>query len=202
MSNHEARTKTLGEVRVYRHNVFAPFSQGANHEEAKYSLTVLIPKTNEAAKTAIDEAIQATANDALHTKWNGTAPVPLITPLHDGDGVRSNGEGYGADCAGCYVLTANSKEQPEIVDANLQPIINTREIYRGVWVYVSVTFFSYMRNGKKGIGCALGPVMKSRDDEALDGRVTARKAFEGVMRPAVLNDGVSAAEVFKSVSQS
>jgi len=201
MSNHELRTKTIGEVRVYRHNVFAPFSQGANHEEAKYSITMLIPKTNPDIKAALDEAIEATAAEAIHTKWNGAAPVPLITPLHDGDGVRTNGEHYSSECAGCYVLTASTKEQPEVVDSNMQPLINTREMYRGVWVYVSITFFSYMRNGKKGIGCALGPIMKARDDEALDGRMTAKKAFQGVMKPAVLDEKVSAADVFRNVTQ-
>jgi len=58
-----------------------------------------------------------------------------------------------------------------------------------------------MRNGKKGIGCSLGPVMKSRDDEALDGRMTAKKAFQGLIKPAVLEEKVSAVDVFKDVSQ-
>jgi len=141
---------------------------------------MLIPKTDIASKAAIDAAIDAAAKEAIHTKWNGSAPVPLVTPLHDGDGVRPSGESYGQDCAGCYVMTANSKDQPEVVDINMQPIINRQDIYRGVWAYVSVTFFSYMRSGKKGIGCILGPVMKFKDDEPLDGRVTAKNAFASV----------------------
>jgi len=138
-------------------------------------------------KSTIDSAIEYVAREAVQTKWNGTAPVSLITPLHDGDGYRPNGEVYGPEAAECFVMTANSREKPEIVDANLQPILDKQEIYSGMWVYVSINFFAYMRSGKKGIGCGLGPVMKYRDGEPLGGRISARKAFAFLVKPAVLD---------------
>jgi hypothetical protein len=183
MNKQTSTTLTLGPVRISRHNLFTPYSQGGSAEDSKYTITVLIPKADLESKASIDAAIEAAAQEALHTKWNGVAPVPLITPLHDGDGMRPNGESYAPECAGHYVLTANTKTQPEVVDATLQPLTNTREIYRGVWVYVSVTFFSYMRNGKKGLGCGLGPVMRYMDDDPLDGRLTAKNAFAAVAAP-------------------
>ena len=184
----QSRTVTIGPARVLYHDLFTPKSQGGNAEEKRYSLTILIPKSDTASKEAIDASIEVSARDALHSKWNGAAPLSLITPIHDGDGVRPNGEEYGPECAGCYLMTAKSSEQPEIVDANLRPIMNPSEIYRGIWVYVSIHFFSYMRSGKKGIGCLLGPVMKYKDDEPLGGRVTAKTAFAALMKPAVLGD--------------
>ena len=43
---------------------------------------------------------------------------------------------------------------------------------------VNVEFFPYNFNGKKGIGCSLGPVQKLRDGEALGGAApSAAQAF-------------------------
>ena len=188
MNKVQSKTITIGPVRVSYHSLITPRSQSWNTEDVKYSLTMLIPKSDLATKSAIDTAIEFTASEALHTKWNGAAPISLIAPLHDGDGIRPNGEPYGSECAGCYVMNANSKEQPEIVDSNLRPVLNKNEIYSGMWVYVSINFFAYMRSGKKGIGCGLGPVMKFKDDEPLSGRLTAKKAFASLMQPAILNE--------------
>lgn len=199
MNKPQSKTITIGPARVTHQSLAAPYSKGGNGEEQKYKITVLIPKTDLTLKSTIDSAIESVAQEALHTKWNGAAPVTLLTPLHDGDGPRSNGEAFGPECAGCYVMTANSKEKPEIVDANLQPIMNPGEIYRGVWVYLSVTFFAYMRSGKKGIGCILGPVMKYRDDEPLGGQISAKKAFSELMKPAVLDE--SSAPFLQSETQ-
>ena len=49
---------------------------------------------------------------------------------------------------------------------------------------MNVHFFPYNANGKKGIGCALNGVQKIRDDEPLDGRITAQEAFQVVGTPA------------------
>ena len=184
----QSKNVTLGPVRISYHNLLKPYAQMGNSENMKYTLTMLIPKSDPNMKKAIDAAIEVTSQEALHSKWNGSAPVSLLIPVHNGDGLRPNGENYGSECAGCFVMTANSKEKPEIVDRNMQPILDPNAIYRGMWVYVSVNFFAYLRSGKKGIGCGLGPVMKFKDDEPLGGRLTAQKAFAGIMLPAVFED--------------
>ena len=187
---HQLQSKTviLGPVRISYHNLLTPYAQMGNTENMKYTLTMLIPKSDPIMKNAIDAAIEATAHEGLRTKWNGSAPISLITPLHNGDGLRPNGEKYESECAGCYVMTANSKDKPELVDRTLQPIVETSEVYKGMWVYVAVNFFAYMRSGKKGIGCGLGPVMKFKDDEPLGGRLTAKMAFSEIAIPAILDD--------------
>ena len=74
-------------------------------------------------------------------------------------------------------MTASSKQRPELVDRNLQPIIDATEVYSGMYARVCINFFAYANNGRKGIGCGLGPVQKTRDGEPLGGRVTAAEAF-------------------------
>ena len=76
-----------GEVRLSYANLTTPRAaqQGG---EPKYSVTLLIPKTDVATKADIDAAINAAANEALTKVWNGARPPQLATPVWDGDGVQ------------------------------------------------------------------------------------------------------------------
>jgi len=149
--------------------------------DPKYSVTILVPKTNTAAKAAIDQAIAQAVEAGVGTKWNGVRPPMPSLPVHDGDGVRpSDGQPYGEECRGCWVFTASSKQAPFVVDGMVQNIIDPRQVYSGMWGNVSVNFFAYNSAGKKGIGCGLNGVQKVRDGEPLGGRVTAQDAFQAV----------------------
>ena len=53
-----------------------------------------------------------------------------------------------------------------------------------MWGNVSVTFFPYASAGKKGIGCGLNGVQKTRNGDPLSGRVTAQDAFQPVAQAA------------------
>lgn len=172
-------TITIGEVRLSYCNLFQPRANQAG-QEPKFSVTVLVPKTNTAAKSAIDAAINAALEAGVSKCWNGVKPpVPSIC-IHDGDGVRpSDGQPFGAECKGMWVFTASCKADrpPFVVDANVQPIINQVDVYSGMWGRVNVTFFPYNAAGKKGIGCGLNGVQKLRDGDPLGSRVTAEEAF-------------------------
>lgn len=76
-----------GEVRLSYCNLTTPRAsqQGG---EPKFSVTLLIPKTDTATKADIDAAINAAAQEALTKTWNGARPPVLKVPIHDGDGVR------------------------------------------------------------------------------------------------------------------
>ena len=104
---------------------------------------------------------------------------PLVAiPVHDGDGARpSDGMPFGEECRGHWVFTASSKQAPQVVDLNLNPIINQTEVYSGMYARVSINFFAYNSNGKKGIGCGLGNVQKVEDGEPLGSRTTAADDF-------------------------
>ena len=171
---------TINDVRFSYANLFQPKPPINNpNGEPKYGVTILVPKTNVQAKAAIDAAVQEAINAGVTAKWNGQRPpVPAIC-VHDGDGVRpSDGMPYGEECKGCWVFTASSKQAPFVVDAQVQPIMDPREVYSGMWGNVNVNFFAYNQAGKKGIGCGLNGVQKTRDGEPLSARVTAEEAFQ------------------------
>lgn len=175
---------TLNNVRFSYVNVFQPKPPFNNpNGEAKFSTTVLVPKTNTQAKALMDQAIEAAIVEGTATKWNGVRPPQPAICVHDGDGVRpSDGMAFGPECRGCWVFTASSKADrpPFVVDTQVQPIIDPTQVYSGMWGNVSVSFFAYNSAGKRGIGCGLNGLQKVRDDEALGNRVTAQDAFQAV----------------------
>lgn len=182
MSNVKPTQVVTNEVRISYEHLLKPYANQPG-TEPKYSVTLLIPKSDVATKHRIDAAIQAAIQDGINSKWNGTRPAQPAIPIYDGDGLRPNGEPFGEECKGHWVMTASSKQQPEIVDLNLNPILNATEIYSGMYARVSINFFAYNAAGKKGIGCGLGPVQKTRDGEPLSGHISAAEAFGSAPAP-------------------
>lgn len=171
-----SNTIVTGEVRFSFVNIFEPRA-GQNGGDPKYSITILLPKSDIATKQMIDREIQAELQNGISTKFGGTMPAMPAIPIHDGDGVRPNGEPFGEECRGCWVFTASTKQKPEVVDENRQPILTQTQVYSGCYGRVSLRFFAYNQAGKKGIGCGLGNVQKLRDGEPLGGRTTAADDF-------------------------
>lgn len=169
-------TIVTGEVRLSYVNIFTPQTpQGGG--DPVYSVTILIPKTDVATKQAIDNAIQQTANEALATTFGGYMPPNINQAVHDGDGTRpTDGRPYGDECKGCWVISAKSKTRPEVVDANVQPIISPTDVYSGCYGRVSLNFYAY-NNKRMGVGIGLGNVQKLRDGDPLGGGTTAKQDF-------------------------
>ena len=116
-------------------------------------------------------------------KWNGVVPPIVPNPVHDGDGVKQDGTPFGAECKGCWVMTASSpSDRPiEIVDRNMQRIIDATQVYSGCYANVCVNFYPYAYQGKKGVGVGLGPIQKVADGEALGGSTpTADSCFSAL----------------------
>lgn len=156
----------------------APFN--APSGEPKYSVTLLIPKST-GAKTELDAAMEAAAQEAISSKWGGTRPARLESVVHDGDGVRPNGEPFGPECKGCWVVTASSKNKPYVCGIdNTQCELAPQDIYSGMYARVSINFYGYNSAGKRGVGCGLRGVMKTRDGEPLSGAVVTASEFAGV----------------------
>ncbi|MEE0569817.1 MAG: DUF2815 family protein [Acutalibacteraceae bacterium] len=174
-------TIVTGEVRLSYVNVFTPRAP-LNGGDAKYSVTLLIPKSDFSTKQSIDSAINQAIQEAVA---NGIKlpPTPRL-PIHDGDGVRASGEVYGDECKGHWVLTASSLNKPEVVDASVQPILSPAAVYSGCYGRVSIRFYGYDKAGSKGIACGLGNVQKLRDGEPLSGGTTAKQDFGQPIQPA------------------
>lgn len=188
-------TKVLtGEVRLSYANLTAPVVPKSGGE-AKYSVTLLIPKTDTATINDINASIQAAYEDGVQKKWGGARPIGRQI-VHDGDGLRDNGLAFGPECKGHWVLTAATKNKPQVVGAdNIACELLPADIYSGMYARVTINFFAYDSNGAKGVGCGLGNVMKTRDGEALAGGASAASDFEGVgsvAAPAYQQPGIGA----------
>ena len=132
---------TTGEVRMSYVHLFKPYAAMPGQEE-KYSVTVLVPKTDMDTMGRINAAIEAAKQRGISEKWSGQCPPILPTPVYDGDGVRpSDGMAFGPECKGHWVFTASAKADypPEIVDRTGNPIINQSEVYSGMYGRVNVT---------------------------------------------------------------
>ena len=169
-----------GEVRLSYVHLIEPRTNKPG-DDPKYSVTLLIPKTDLATKADIDASIQAAAQDAVSKVWNGAAPPQLRVPIYDGDGVRQSGEPFGEECRGHWVMSASTFNKPQVVSVqNINQELPPREVYSGMYARVTIRFFGYSNSGNKGIGCGLGNVMKTRDGEALAGSASASVDFAGV----------------------
>ena len=184
-------TKCLtGEVRLsYCHLCEPRAPQGGG--DPKYSVTLLIPKTDAATIADLRSAFEAAYNDGIQKKWNGARPQPRQI-IHDGDGLRPNGMPFGDECKGCWVLTASSKQKPQVVGIdNIRCELAPNDIYSGMFGRVTINFFPYDTAGSKGVAAGLGNVLKTRDGEPLAGGASAASDFEGVGGINIPGPGVS-----------
>ncbi|HJA92751.1 MAG TPA: DUF2815 family protein [Candidatus Eisenbergiella merdipullorum] len=194
----ELTNATTGEVRLSYVHLFKPYAFQPGQEE-KFSCTILIPKSDTETMARINNAIVAATEKGVSDKWNGVRPPVIPNPVYDGDGVRpSDGMAFGPECRGHYVLTASAKADypPEVVDAQLNPVINQSEIYSGIYARVNISFFPYAFGGKKGIGCGLGPVQKTRDGEPLGGSAPKASQVFGTVPAAQQNNNAAAAGTY------
>ena len=156
-------------------NVWDPKS--INGGTPKYSVSLIIPKSDSATVNKIKAAIQA-AYEEGESKLKGTSkvcpPLDVIkTPLRDGDKERPGDEAY----ANSYFINANSGTAPGIVDADRQPIIDRSEVYSGVYGRASINLYAFNSNGNRGIACGLNNLQKIRDGEPLGGKASAEADF-------------------------
>lgn len=176
MSNQPDTTKVVtGLVRFSYVNVFKPQAINGSTDE-KYSVSLIIPKTDKVTLNKIKTAIAAATEKGKTAKWGGKLPKALDNPLHDGDVEKEDDEVY----AGSFYLNAKCKGKPGVVDKHKMPITDEEDFYSGCYGYASVNFFAYDAAGNKGIGCGLNNVMKWRDGENLGGRASAENDFEAI----------------------
>ena len=157
-------------------NVWTPKAM-AEGAKPKYSVSLIIPKSDTVTIQKIKAAIKAAYEEGQSKlKGNGKSVPPLAaikTPLRDGDVERPDDEAY----QNAYFVNANSPTAPGIVDADRKPIIDTSEVYSGVYGRASITFYAFNSNGNKGIACGLNNLQKIADGEPLGGKTRAEDDF-------------------------
>lgn len=156
-------------------NVWDPKS--INGGTPKYSVSLIIPKSDTVTVNKIKAAIQA-AYEEGESKLKGSSKVcppldAIKTPLRDGDKERPGDEAY----ANSYFINANSATAPGIVDADRQPILDRSEVYSGVYGRASINLYAFNSNGNRGIACGLNNLQKIRDGEPLGGKASAESDF-------------------------
>ena len=177
MSKYQNPTKVITgpNTRWSYANVWQPKS--INGGAPKYCVSLIIPKSDTETVSKVKAAIKA-AYDEGQAKLRGNGKsVPALeymkTPLRDGDKERPDDEAY----KNSYFINANSGTAPGVVDANCQPIIDTSEVYSGVYGRASINFYAFNSNGNKGIACGLNNLQKIRDGEPLGGKARAEDDF-------------------------
>lgn len=177
MSKFVNPTKVITGVNTRWSYVNAWEPKSINGGAPKYSVSLIIPKSDTKTIEKIQAAIQAAYEEGQgKLKGNGKS-VPALsvlkTPLRDGDAERPDDEAY----ADSYFVNANSGTAPGIVDADRNPIIDRSEVYSGVYGRASINFYAFNSNGNKGIACGLNSLQKIRDGEPLGGKSRAEDDF-------------------------
>ena len=149
--------------------------------KAKYSCLLLIPKSDKAVMSKLRAAQREAINQGNQGKFNGKKlnPEKLGTgqgwdTIHDGD------ESDVEDNAGCWLLNVSSGTKPGVVDRNLDPIMDSAELYSGCYARVSLNCYPYNYEGKIGITFGLNHVQKLQDGESLSGRTKAEDDFDAL----------------------
>lgn len=164
---------TTGKVRLSYCHLFEPYSSYPDQPE-KYSVTVLIPKSDTATLSKIKAAMEAAKADFQQRNPGVKIPPALSDTIYDGDGTRpKSGDEFAPECKGHYVMTVSCKKPPVLVYSDKQPITNTTELYSGCYGKVIMDFFVYNTRGNKGLSAGLCGVMKLEDGEPLSGAVVS-----------------------------
>ena len=132
-------------------NVWEPKS--INGGTPKYSVSLIIPKSDTKTVAKIEAAIEAAYREGeSKLKGNGKfvpALSVLKTPLRDGDLERSDDPTY----AGSYFVNANATSAPDIVDADCNPKI--------ISMYVPTSFSSTITAETPINGSSMKSLLKS-----------------------------------------
>jgi hypothetical protein len=152
-------------------------AKSINGGAPKYSVSLIIPKSDTKTVEKIRAAIQAAYEEGQSKlKGNGKS-VPALslikTPLRDGDTERPDDEAY----KNSYFINANSATAPGIVDADRNPILERSEVYSGVYGRASISLYAFNSNGNRGIACGLNNLQKISDGEPLGGKSRAEDDF-------------------------
>ena len=160
---------TTGKVRFSYVHAFEPKLD--NNGTAKYSVTLLIPKSDKQTLAKIQAAME-NAKDNFREKNPGRKlPAKLATTLHDGDAEKENGGEYGPECKGHMVISVSSKNRPVVVYSDKMPMTDATELYSGCYGRAVINFYVYDTSGKIGLTAGLNGLMKLEDGEPLAGGI-------------------------------
>lgn len=176
----------LGEVRFGYVHVFSP-RKNEDGTDGKYSVQILIPKTDATALKLIEDSVEAAKRNGVSSKWNGKMPPAskLKLPLRDGDEEFPEDPDY----EGMYFMNASSSASRKpgvrvLENGSMSEAIDEEDMYSGCYGCVTVNMFPYNTSGNVGVAAALNNLIKTRDGERLSGGHTAEEDFNDLVASA------------------
>jgi len=176
MGNETVKTQLVtGKARFSYLHVFEPTAIDEN-SPAKYSVSLIIPKTDKKTVAAIKAAIAQLSADWMTKNNKKVLPSNFKIALRDGDEERPEDEAY----EDCYFVNASSQKKPGIVKKGpmgIEKISDEEELYSGCFGKADINFYLFDKAGNKGIACGLNNLLKLEDGESLAGGRSAAAAF-------------------------
>jgi len=137
----------------------------AEGAEAKYSVTLIIPKSDEATITAIKAAMKA----AVAKKFGDKPPKGLRNPLRDGDEKDNDSGEYlkGEEFNGNLYISASSKKPVRAFAGKARLPATEEHLQSGNYGAAELNFYGYDAAGNRGVAAGLNGVWVTRKGEPL-----------------------------------
>ena len=142
----------------------------AEGAEPKYSVTLIIPKTDEAGIAAIKAAMKA----AVSKKFGDKPPKGLRNPLRDGDEKDAESGEYmkGDEFQGNWYLSASSKKPVRALAGKARMPATDEHLQSGNYGAAELNFYGYDAAGNRGVAAGLNGVWITRKGEPLGSGAT------------------------------
>jgi len=141
----------------------------------------MYPKTDIETWKKINNTINDFISSCLKGHWRDLHMKHVFIPIIDGDRLQKNGLPFSPECKGHYIINTRSPEFPEIVDKEMRPIIDLRNLQEGAYARVSLQFTSNVKNDKPGVDILFGAIMKMADGDPMQKNqsLSASELFSG-----------------------
>jgi len=177
-----------GMVRLAFPNLFKPRAASNNNNNqqgdggaGKFGAALLFPPG--ADMTLFSNVWTKAAREAFPQNWDPQGqPIGLHIPFHDQREKAFGVKPLAGYTPGAITFNVSSQFKPQVVDANMNPIVDEARVYAGVWAIVAMNVYKYGKpQPKTGIGFGMQSVMIVADDTKLGGGGSdPRKDFGGV----------------------
>lgn len=188
-------------LRNVRLSFFSGWEKTPNFSgDMRYSTSIIVPKSDTANVTTLQNAIEQAKQEGAVSKWGGKVPFNLeVWAMRDGDTTKDV-ETY-PEYANSWYLNPWTNNAPQIVKKDaatgvIATVINHDDVYSGCYADVSVVISPYKHDsGKPGINVLLGNVCKVADGERFgDSAGTSAESDFGAIQDSATADFAPAKE--------
>ena len=153
-------------------------------QNGKYSMTVLIPKSDKDTIGKIKEAVKQVYEENKNGPLKGLLFDEVAKPYHDGDGRKPKGGAYGEECKGHILINAKSNNPVTVVERDSKvKCTDESHVYPGCYGRVNMAFFAYNNNGNRGIGAFLNGIQTYNYGDRLGTGFNAEEFDDGYSDP-------------------